>query len=186
MHRGFDMRKGIKIVSNCFIGLLILLLIFIMIIGLFSKDSIVKFGNYSFFEIRGNSMYPELKDGDLIAVNRDIKDIYEKDDIICYYSIVEDKVIIIAHKVVDVYIDGSNILYLTEGVNNPNYDEELINHSEVIGEYKNFRVPLLGHVVRISNTKWGYLCLVVLPLGVMSTLVIYELMKEISKNKGEK
>ena len=36
-------------------------------------------------------MYPELKDGDLIAVNRDIKDIYEKDDIICYYSIVEDK-----------------------------------------------------------------------------------------------
>lgn len=180
------MKKGIKICSNCLIGLLILLLSCLLVISAFSKDSIFTIGDYSFFEIRGNSMYPIIKDGDLITVNRDIKKEYDKKDIICYYSVVNDKTIIIAHEVVEKYYSDDEILYLTRGVNNDYDDEVLVNHDEIIGEYRDFKIPLLGYVVRLSGTRWGYFCLVVVPLGVMSVLVTYELMKEISKKKEEK
>lgn len=180
------MKKFIKIISSCFIGLLIVVLLSLLLISAFSKNSIFKVGNWSLFAINGNSMNPIIKDGDLIAVNRDIKSIYEKDDIVCYYSYSDDKVMIIAHQIVEVYEDGDTILYLTKGINNGYDDEVLVNHNEIIGEYKDFRIPLLGYVVRFSNTTWGYLCLVVLPLGVMSVIVTYELMKEISKKKEEK
>ena len=178
------MKKFVKIISNCFIGLLVVMLLSLLLVSAFSKNSIFKVGNWSLFAINGNSMNPIIKDGDLITVNRDIKSIYEKDDIVCYYS--DNNVMIIAHQIVEVYEDGSTILYLTKGVNNDYNDEALVNHNEIIGEYKNFRIPLLGYVVRFSNTTWGYLCLVVLPLGVMSVIVTYELMKELSKKKEEK
>ena len=180
------MRKFIKVISNCFIGLLIVILLCLLLISAFSKNSIFKIGNWSLFAINGNSMDDVIKDGDLIAVNRDIKSIYEKNDIVCYYSHSKNKVMIIAHQIVEVYEDDSNVLYLTKGINNDYDDETLVNHNEIIGEYKNFRIPLLGYVVRFSNTTWGYLCLVVLPLGVMSVIVTYELMKELSKKKEEK
>ena len=64
-------------------------------------------------------------------------------------------------------------------------DDDIVIHDEIIGEYRYFRVPLLGYVVRFANTRIGYLLLVLLPLGVMLTLSIYELIKEISSKKEE-
>ena len=180
------MKRLFRIISSCFIWFLIIVLLFLLIINTFNKDSVFKIGGNALFAISGDSMNPVIKDGDLIVTSTKSKEKYQENDIICYYSYDNNKVMIIAHQIVKAYKDGDTILYITKGVNNDYEDEKLVNHNEIIGEYKNFRIPLLGYIVEFSGTAWGYLCLVILPLGVMSTVVIYELMKEVSKKKEEK
>lgn len=180
------MKRAIKIISNCLISVLIIILLFLLVIRFFSKDSIFKVGGYSFFDVNGNSMNPVLKDGDYIAINRDKKDIYEIGDIVAFVLEEDGNDIIVAHEITNVIKNDYYIGYDTKGINNPNKDEGIVMHDEIIGEYKNFRVPLLGYVVRYSNTRVGYMVLVIIPLGVMFTIAMYELLKEISKKKEEK
>ena len=63
------MKKFIKILSNCFIVLLTVILIVLITISFVSgKDGLMKISKYSLFYVEGNSMYPEIKEGDFIAV----------------------------------------------------------------------------------------------------------------------
>lgn len=180
------MKRLFRIVSNCFIWFLIIVLLSLLVINAFNKNLVFKIGNKSLFAISGDSMNPVIKDGDLIITKTDTKEVYQENDIVCYYSYDNNKVMIIAHQIVKVYRDDDKILYVTKGINNDYEDEHLVNHDEIIGEYIDFRIPLLGYIVKFSATTWGYFCLVVLPLGVLSVLVIYDFMKEVSKKKEEK
>ena len=180
------MKKVIKIISNCLISVLIVILLFLLVVRFISKDSLFKVGDYSFFDVNGNSMSPILKDGDYIAINMDKKDIYEVDDIVAFVLEEDDYKIIVAHKIVEVIENDYYVGYITKGVNNENNDVGIVMHDEIVGEYKDFKIPVLGYVVRASNTNIGYIFMVILPLGVMFTLAMYELLKELNKKKEEK
>jgi len=174
--------KIIKIISNCLISVIIIVLLILLFISFSSRnDGLSNIGNYSLLDVNGSSMKPKLRNGDLIAVNRKIKDQYEVGDIISFAKETDEGVMIITHKVIDVKDDG----YVTKGINNPNQDDSIVMHSEIIGEYKGFRIPLIGYMVRVSRTQVGYLLLVVMPLGLIFMFSVYELLKEISKKKGE-
>ena len=82
--------------------------------------------------------------------------------------------------------DSSKIVrYYTKGENNNYQDNDYIEIKHIIGEYKGFRIPLLGYVIGFGSTTVGYVLLVILPLGFISYLVVKELLKEISKKRGE-
>lgn len=183
--RRYSMKKFIKITSNCLIGVMTTLLLFLLIISSFSKDSVFNIGGYSLLYVSGDSMYPKLKDGDFIVINRNKKDVYDVKDIVSFMMIEDNKTILVTHEIKEVIENDYYIGYVTQGINH-NEDDGVVIHNEIIGEYKGFRIPLLGYVVKFSNTRIGYLVLVVVPLGIMSVIAIYELMKEVSKKKGEK
>ena len=65
------------------------------------------------------------------------------------------------------------------------YAELPIGHKP-LASVKTCKIPVLGYVVRASNTNIGYIFMVILPLGVMFTLAMYELLKELNKKKEEK
>ena len=179
------MKKVAKIMSNCLIGVMIVVLLFLLVVSLFSKDSVFNIGGYSLLYINGDSMYPKLKDGDLIAINRNKRNIYEVGDVVSFVMNDENNNILVTHEIKEVISNDYYVGYVTQGINH-NEDDGIVIHDEIIGEYKGFRIPLLGYVVEFSNTRIGYLILVVVPLGVMSVIAIYELMKEVSKKKEEK
>lgn len=176
------MKKIIKVVNNCFIGIMIIFFLILLFIN-FSSDSnnLSKLGNYSLFDVNGDSMYPKVKNGDLIAVNTKKKDRYNEGDIISFIKNISDGSMIITHEIIDV----KENYYVTKGVNNEDSDDFVVYDGEVIGEYNGFRIPLIGYVCEFSRTSLGYMILVVLPLGIIFLFSIYELLKEISKKKGE-
>ena len=179
------MKKILSIVSNCLVCVLIFILLMLLFINFSSSDkSPFKFGNYSLLDVNGVSMNPVIKEGDLIAIDRRIKDKYEVDDVISFYSVKEGNVIVVTHKI-ETVIDDNGFKYITKGVNNDYQDKNIVKHAEIIGEYKGFRIPLIGYVVNFSRTTIGYWLLVVLPLGLVFVFVIYELIKEVEKKKGE-
>ena len=181
------MKKCIRIIINCFIVFISVVLLLLLFVSFSSKnDGLAKLGHYSFFNVEGDSMYPEIKNGDFIAIDRNVKDKYEPGDIISFLYEVGDGYIIVTHEVIEVEESGNQYRYVTKGINNDENDEKKVLSNEIIGEYIDFRIPLLGYVVGFSRTNLGYLLLIVMPLGVVLLLSIYELLKELGKvKKGE-
>ena len=180
------MKKIIKVISNCFVGLIIVVLLVLLLMNFSSKDDgLVKFGNYSLLDVNGNSMKPKLKNGDLIAIDRNLKEKYSVGDIVSFLVEVDDEYMIVTHRIETVEKINDIVRYTTKGIHNDEADSWMIKNNEIIGEYKGFRVPLIGYLVRGSRTEIGYLLLVVVPLGVVLLFSVYELIKEISKKKGE-
>lgn len=178
------MKKIVKIISNCLVCFLSIFLLCLIIINFSSnKEGFMKVGKYSLFYVEGNSMYPEIRDGDFIAVNTEVKSKYNEGDIISFYYEINEGYIIITHKVVRVEENGYSYKYITEGINNDEIDEKVVLSEQIIGEYSNFRIPLLGHLVEFGRNTIGYLILVVTPLGLVLLFSIYELIKEIDKSK---
>lgn len=180
------MKKWLKIINNCFITFVIIVLSFNLIVSFFGKEDTFKVSRYCFLDVNGDSMYPKLKEGDFIVVDTKKKNRYDVNEVISYKKKTIDGTIIVTHKIKEVreYDDGYK--YVTMGVNNSKEDDVLVANSEIIGEYKNFRIPLLGYLVKFSRTRIGYLVLVILPLGAMLFWASYELIEEIGKKKGEK
>lgn len=180
------MKRFVKVCCNCFISLMIVVFIVLLFVSFSSKkDGLAKIGKYSLLDVNGDSMYPKIKDGDYIAIYRKIKDVYEIGDIVSFVLETDEGNLLVTHKIVDVKEYGNTYMYTTKGINNEINDEKTILNEEIIGEYKNFRIPLLGYVVRFSRTNIGYLLLVVLPLGLVLLFATYELIKEIGIKKGE-
>lgn len=178
------MKKIIKVGSNCFIGLISVLLLLLLIINFSSKeDGVAKISHYSFFNVNGDSMDPKIKNGDFIAIDRNVREKYDVGDIVSFLHETSGGYIIVTHRIVDVVGKENTYEYVTKGINNLENDEKVIKNNEIIGEYTNFRIPLLGYVVEFARTSIGYLILVVLPLGLVLLISIYELIKEIEKRK---
>ena len=127
-------------------------------------------------------MYPIIKNGDLIAIDRSEKEKYDVGNIVSFVS--EDGSII-THEIIRIDDSTETIRYYTKGENNNYQDNDYIEIKHIIGEYKGFRIPLLGYVIGFGSTPVGYVLLVILPLGFVSFLVVKELLKEISKKRGE-
>ena len=81
------MKKIIKIVSNCFTCVLITLLLLLLFVNFCKRDEgYFRVGRYSLFDVNGNSMYPEINNGDLIAVDMKDREKYEIGDIVSFIS----------------------------------------------------------------------------------------------------
>ena len=175
--------KIFKIVSNCLFGLIVVILFSLLILTSFSKDKYLpRIGNYSIMEVNGKSMHPIIKNGDLIAIYRKEKKSYEVKDVVSF--IMKDGSIT-THEIVNKEIVDGEYRYYTKGINNNYQDNDYINEKQIIGIYKGFRIPLLGHVIGFSKTKFGYFTLVVIPLGIIFMVLTKELIKEVKKKRGE-
>ena len=127
-------------------------------------------------------MHPSIKNGDLIAIDRRIKEKYEVGNVVTFIT---DDGSVITHEIIRVDDSTETVRYYTKGENNNYQDNDYIEIKHIIGEYKGFRIPLLGYVIGFGSTPFGYVLLVILPLGFISYLVAKELLKEISKKRGE-
>ena len=175
--------KTLKVISNCLIGFVSILSLFILLITFFNKDNqMPKIGNYSLLEVRGTSMYPSIKNGDLIAIDRRIKSVYKVGDVVTF---VKENGNVITHEIVGVDTINGESIYYTKGINNNYQDNDYIKINQIIGEYKGFRIPLLGYIAGFANSKIGYFMLVILTLGLILGLTVYELIKETKKKRGE-
>lgn len=90
------------------------------------KEEIEKKG-WIQLKIHGDSMLPTMKDGDMITV--ELCDQYKIGDIVAYYTVVDNKVKIIVHRVVFV----RKTYVLAKGDNNDFIDPLRVSLNTVIG-----------------------------------------------------
>ena len=174
--------KVIKIISNSLFVVITVCLLLIICFS-FSDKNIPRIGNHSLLVVRGKSMNPKLKNGYLIAIDRNIKDKYEIGDIVSFVN--NENKAIITHEIVDVAEVDGEIRYSTKGINNTNIDDDYVVNKQIIGEYKGFKIPVIGYISIFASTNIGYLLLVIIPLGIVFVLLMIELIKEVVKKKGE-
>lgn len=176
------MKKVIKIIVNTLFSIISIFAIFMLLLNFTSKKSIPAIGKYSLLSVKGDSMYPVIKNGDLIVINRKYQTNYKVNDIISFMD--SDRQIIVTHKIVEIVGENDEYKYLTKGINNTNIDGDYVLENEIIGKYENVKIPFVGFIVNFASTTIGYIILVVIPLGILLFIAIYRLMKEFNK-KGE-
>lgn len=116
------------------------------------------------FTVQSDSMYPELKPGDLIidtAVKEPAK--LKVGDIITYWTIIDGERVLNTHRITGIYDGGTYRYFETKGDRNTIADPITVHESEVVGQYK-FRIGGVGKVLDYLQTSTGFLLIIVLPV----------------------
>lgn len=151
------------------------------------NDRVQLFG-YSFAVVVTNSMYPEIKAGDLIIVKScNISEI-ELDQNAVFKGLSGDfKDLSVVHKVVGIQEDDEvGIQLRTKGVNNGKEDDDLVTAANFIGR-EVFHSTALGNIITFLKNpiNWVYVLVFVLAISfvVMQSVKIFKMIK--NKNNGK-
>lgn len=173
------------------------LAVFIISMDARAKNDRVELFGYSFAVVVTDSMYPEIKVGDLIiAKSCDITEVEEGENIVFMGLSGNAKGKCIVHKVVgiyDIYGDSgekTGIKLETWGINNtwgenePHYDEEYVYADNFIGKAV-FHSTALGNVVTFlqNPVNWIYVFVFVIAIA----FAVHQIIKivRLTKNKEQ-
>lgn len=134
-----------------------------------------------------DSMYPEIKSGDIIIC----KDISPEDvkvgDVISFFD-PEDKngVAVVTHRVIEIITDDDGELYFrTKGDNNNANDKASVPAENLVGLWTETRFAGLGHVALFMQSTWGLVVCIFLPLALFVGYEIFRRRKQDTKQQSD-
>lgn len=127
-----------------------------------APDEVPSVGGYMPMIVLTDSMYPEIKGGDLVVIKSvDAEQIKER-DIITFFDPKSDGKITTTHRVIEIKTVDGELTFVTQGDANSGADGD-IPAANLVGLYQ-FRVPLMGRVAMFMQTTVGLVVCVVVPL----------------------
>ena len=145
----------------------------------FNEYRISEFGEYSLVIIEDEEMGENYKRGDLVITNK--KDKVEVGDDVFYYNTYSK----------DITVDYARVNNI-EKITDKEYTYTLKESTQLSSQYvlgnanKSTKIPVLGTILKVLESKWGFLLLIVLPSFVAFLYELVEVIGEIRKNKGNK
>ena len=156
-------RKAVLILSPL-LGALLLWGLMILVLGT----------TQPFYVVKGNSMEPTLRDGDLVVVKKVEPSEVEPGDIIVFYK-PGSKSEIIIHRVIQKAERRGEVYFRTKGDNNDSADPWLVPEEDligvVVGGSRPLKLPLLGRMASFIRSPPGLL-LVALLYGLLAYQVL--------------
>lgn len=155
----------------------------LLIKSFINKDEVPDFGGTLPLIVLTDSMYPDIKSGDLIICKTvDAEDV-EIGDVISFYDPASHGTAVVTHKVIDVINEDGKISFKTQGINNNTADRLPVPEANLIAEYTGVRIPGAGHLAIFFQSTTGLIVCVVLPIIL---LVGYDMIRRrlYEKNKG--
>ena len=152
--------------------------------SLINKDEVPSFGGSLPLIVLTDSMYPEIKSGDLIICKTvDTADI-EVGDVISFYDPAGNGTSVVTHEVVEILEDDGKISFRTKGINNNTEDRLPVPAEKVIAEYADIRIPGAGNIAIFMQRTEGLILCVILPIVLF---VGYDILRRrrYEKDKGE-
>ena len=151
--------------------------------SLIKKDEAPDFAGVVPLIVLTDSMYPDIKRGDLIFTKVVDANNLEVGDVISFYAAEDDYTTIWTHKIIEVINEGDTVRYRTQGVNNPTPDGKLREADKIIGKYSNFRIGGAGNLAMQMQKPGGLIVCVVVPILLF---VGYDIIrrKMYEKNQG--
>jgi len=113
-----------------------------------------------------DSMYPQIKSGDLIICNTLEPEEVQEGDVISFFDPMGSGTSVVTHRVLEVLEEDGQLSYRTKGDNNNAEDQVLVPEKNLVGIYRS-RVPGLGNVAMFMQTTPGLILCVVCPVLLM-------------------
>lgn len=165
--------------------LICIIIIFFIVIALYTRIFPKSDGLFGLkiFSVSTASMSPKLHVGDVIIVKKTSYDKIKVGDVISYEGMTDDfKGKIITHQVEQIMTEKNRYIYYTKGIANLIVDP-IVYQEQVYGVmiYKTFIISLISGLMR---NVFGFIIIVLIPLGVLFKCELKELIILLRKRKG--
>lgn len=148
----------------CLILLPILIINMILIIKSFvNPDEVPSFGNIVPMVVLTDSMYPEIKSGDMIFLKKIDTKKLKVGDIVTFFDPNGKGSTTITHRIVEITEVNDKIAFKTKGDANNNIDKSVVLADDVIGIYRT-RIPGVGNISMFLSTTSGMIVCIAIPL----------------------
>ena len=147
-----------------------------------NKDEVPSIGGTFPLIVLTDSMYPDIKSGDLIICNTAEAEDVKVNDVISFFDPAGNGTSIVTHRVIEIVEEDGEILFRTRGDNNNTEDKELVPAENLVGVYK-MRVAGAGHIAMFMQSTAGLIICVVLPIIL---LVGYDIIRRRIYEKNNK
>ena len=131
-----------------------------------NKDEVPSLGGVFPMIVLTDSMYPQIKSGDLIICNTLEPEEVRVDDVISFFDPMGSGTSVVTHRVLEVIEEDGALSYRTKGDNNNAEDQVLVPEKNLVGIYRS-RIPALGNVAMFMQTTPGLILCVVCPVLLM-------------------
>lgn len=152
------------------------LAVVLLVVGPFVVHAVPQVvGATASYVVKSDSMAPAIDAGDIVVVDAVDPASIREGDVITFQGRagVEAPT---THRVVEVSQSEGRLVFETKGDANEEPDQEPVPSARVVGEVV-FVFPYLGYVVQFTNTIYGFVALVVVPLGLLILTEIWTLIK---------
>lgn len=129
-----------------------------------NEDEVPDFAGVVPLIVLTDSMYPDIKSGDLIFTKTVDSDDIEVGDTISFTDPAGNGTSIVTHKVIEIYEEEGVTYFRTKGINNNTEDKIAVPEDKLIGEYTGFRIAKAGKVALFMQTLPGLIICVVVPI----------------------
>lgn len=129
-----------------------------------NKNEVPDFGGTLPLIVLTDSMYPDIKSGDLIICKTINAEDIEEGDVISFYDPAGNGTSVVTHKVVEIINENDKLSFRTRGINNNTDDRLPVSAEKVIAMYTGVRIPGAGNFAIFMQTMPGLLICVLLPI----------------------
>ncbi len=128
-----------------------------------NKDEVPSVGGYLPLIVLTDSMYPEIKSGDLIICHTiDAESVQEK-DVIAFFDPAGNGSSVVTHRVIEIVREDGKLFFKTKGDYNNVEDKALVPAENLVGVYQT-RIAGAGNIAMFMQTTTGLIVCVVLPI----------------------
>lgn len=164
--------KKVGTLGNIVFSLIFLLIMFLVFLSYFNNPLQLRL-----YGVVSQSMRPTLKKGDLILVKR--QNNYKSGDIITFSNPKGiKKSDTVTHRIVGIANEKGHIIYKTRGDANNGPDDWKVGESSIVGIIV-YSLPLLGYIISVSKTPYGFVLLILLPAFILLYSEIQNIKKEL-------
>jgi signal peptidase len=129
-----------------------------------NEDEVPDIGGYLPLIVLTDSMFPEIKSGDLIICHTIDPDEVKVGDTISFTDPAGNGTSIVTHQVIEIYEEEGITYFRTKGINNNTEDRLSVPENKLIGIYTGVRLAGAGNVALFMQTLPGLIICVVVPI----------------------
>ena len=177
--------KAVNIVAIVLSVLLIPILLIncvLIIQGMVKPNEIPSLGKMTPLIVLTESMDPQIKSGDLIITKKAEASEVKVGDVITFFDPEGNGTSVVTHRVIKIETDEKTgkLTFRTQGDNNDIEDRLSVPAENVIGIWTGTRIGLIGHVILFTQSTWGLILCIFLPIGAF---VVYEVLRRRKQDK---
>lgn len=128
-----------------------------------NKGEVPSVGGYFPMIVLTDSMYPDIKSGDLIICHTVDAGNVKEEDVISFFDPAGNGSSVVTHRVVEIVNEEGKLFFRTKGDHNNTEDKDLVPAENLVGIYK-ARIAGAGNVAMFMQTTAGLIVCVVLPI----------------------
>ena len=186
---GDKKQKILNIVGIALCAILVPILIIncvLIVKGLTNKDEVPGIFGRTPLIVLTDSMYPEIKSGDIIICKDiDPADV-KKGDVISFFDPEGNGTAVVTHRVIDVITNDEGALFFrTQGDNNNAEDKASVPAENLVGIWTETRFAGLGHVALFMQSTWGLIVCIFVPLAAFVAYEVLRRRKQDTKQQSD-